>query len=334
MLAEGLSRVATIGGWEAVSVGARGWDEDEDGVMPAPELLTTDVLDTANWAYQTSRFVALGHDFALRTDDVELGRYADQVFATFAVSGRPRAYYSLFDRGPGAARPHVLYVGREQVAISTAKWLVVDRLFWHVNRTAIGSVHDALLVHAAAAGVDGRAVLLPARMESGKTTLVAGLVQRGLGYLTDEAAVIDPVTRRVSPFPKALTVDEGSWSVLPDLRPERSADVEPYVSRQWHVDPRAIRPDALAGDSEIICIVSPQYVAGATTALLPMAKSAALVLLCECTFYLDRHGRAGFDALSELVRRTPTYRLVIGDLESACREVMTLFDEITEGVPA
>jgi hypothetical protein len=189
-------------------------------------------------------------------------------------------------------------------------------------------------VHAAAAAIDGRAVLLPARMESGKTTLVAGLVQRGFGYLTDEAAVIDPVTLRVSPFPKPLTIDEGSWSVLPELRPERSADVEPLVSRQWHVDPRSIRSDALAADSEVVCIVSPQYVAGATTALRAMSKADALVLLCESTFYLDRHRRTGFDALGELVRRTPTFQLVIGDLESACHEIITLFHEITEGVPA
>jgi hypothetical protein len=221
----------------------------------------------------------------------------------------------------------VLYFGRERLAISTAKWLVVDQLFWHVNHTAIDSADDAILVHAAAAALDGRAVLLPARMESGKTTLVTGLVQRGWGYLTDEAAVIDPVTLRVSPFAKPLTIDQGSWSVLPELRPVRSAGVEPFVSRQWHIDPRSIRADALAGDSEIACIVSPQYIAGATTAVEPLSKSAALVLLCESTFYLSRHGAAGFKALSELVRRTPTYRLVIGDLDSACRAVASLLHD-------
>jgi hypothetical protein len=98
---------------------ARGWDQDDEGVMPAPEVLSNDVLDGLAWAYETSRFRALGHDFALRTDDADLGRYADQVFASFAVPGTPRDYYSLYDRGPGAARRHVLYLGRRRLEMST-----------------------------------------------------------------------------------------------------------------------------------------------------------------------------------------------------------------------
>ena len=48
-------------------------------------------------------------------------------------------------------------------------------------------------------------------MESGKTTLVAGLVLAGLRYLTDEAVAIRPADGGITPFPKALSVDHGSW---------------------------------------------------------------------------------------------------------------------------
>ncbi|HEX9185918.1 MAG TPA: hypothetical protein VGB87_02520, partial [Vicinamibacteria bacterium] len=51
----------------------------------------------------------------------------------------------------------------------------------------------------------GRAILIPGRSRSGKTTLVAELVRAGAQYLSDEFAVLD-ARGRVHPFAKPLSI--------------------------------------------------------------------------------------------------------------------------------
>lgn len=60
-------------------------------------------------------------------------------------------------------------------------------------------------VHAGVAGWRGRAIVVPGRSRSGKTTLVAALVKAGASYLSDEYAVLDG-RGRVHPFAKPLSV--------------------------------------------------------------------------------------------------------------------------------
>lgn len=60
-------------------------------------------------------------------------------------------------------------------------------------------------IHAGAVGWRGRAVLLPGRQTSGKTTLTAELVRAGASYLSDDYAPLDD-RGRVHPFPRPLSV--------------------------------------------------------------------------------------------------------------------------------
>lgn len=60
-----------------------------------------------------------------------------------------------------------------------------------------------VFVHAGVVGWKGRAILLPGRSYSGKSTLVAELVKAGATYYSDEYAVID-ARGRVHPFHKPL----------------------------------------------------------------------------------------------------------------------------------
>src|SRR5262249_58546343 len=79
---------------------------------------------------------------------------------------------------------------------------------------------NALGIHAGGVALDGTAVALPAAMESGKSTLTAGLVRAGYAYLTDEAVMLDWETSAVIPFPKPISLDPGSWRLFPELAPD------------------------------------------------------------------------------------------------------------------
>lgn len=62
-----------------------------------------------------------------------------------------------------------------------------------------------VFVHAGVVGWQGQAIVLPGRSFSGKTTLVAALVQLGAEYYSDEYAALDP-SGGVHPYARALSI--------------------------------------------------------------------------------------------------------------------------------
>lgn len=265
------------------------------------------------------KYRALDFEFGVRCDDPLTMAYLERALAPLGVEGQPAAWYVL-ECGPDGR--HLVRFEDEKVSNAASPQSAVATLLWHVNRSTVRHSGRFVLLHAAAAEADGRAVLLPARMESGKTTTVAGLVRAGLRYLTDEAVAIDPETLLVHPFHKALSVDPGSWEVLSDLRPSVEEDHEIFQAAQWHVDPRSVRADALAPPARPVLIAAPRYEKGARTELRPLSRARALVTMCENSFNVRDHGKAGVVALGEVARRCRCFELVVSDLDRACELVL------------
>lgn len=269
----------------------------------------------------TASFQAFGHRFRVRTLPA-LAAHLEHLFADLRADDRsatgatgatgPAGTYRL-ERDASTGHWH-LWWGDDDVVVSQRPSVALDYLIWHVNRCAIDSC-DHVAVHASAAtDAAGRAVVLPATMESGKTTLVAGLVRAGLGYLTDEAVAF-AADGSIVPFAKPLSVDEGSWGVLADLRPDVDAAVEPFVGSQWQVAARDVGPVAATGRP--VVIVTPTYDPTVSVELEPMSAASALLCLAENSFNLPMLGRAGFDVLAEVARTCRAYRLRHGDLTAA-----------------
>jgi hypothetical protein len=64
---------------------------------------------------------------------------------------------------------------------------------------------ESVFVHAGVVGVRGRAIVIPGRTFTGKSTLVAALVAAGAEYCSDEYAVLD-AAGRVHPFARRLSL--------------------------------------------------------------------------------------------------------------------------------
>jgi hypothetical protein len=79
----------------------------------------------------------------------------------------------------------------------------LDFLGGTIKAHVAGTAPRYVVVHAGVVEVGGRAIVLPGRSHSGKTTLVAALVAAGATYYSDDCAVID---RRglVHPYPQPL----------------------------------------------------------------------------------------------------------------------------------
>jgi hypothetical protein len=90
-----------------------------------------------------------------------------------------------------------------------ARTTELDRILLALDgniRSYIGtSVEDLLFVHAGVVAWRDRAIVIPGRSYSGKTTLVAALVQAGAIYYSDEYAVFDN-NGLVYPYPRHLSV--------------------------------------------------------------------------------------------------------------------------------
>lgn len=278
---------------------------------------------------ETSRFLALGFDFAVRTPDASLRSYLDRILGSLAVPGQPRQRYRLDEQIPRSGL-YELWLDGERLLSTALGERALSFLLWHVNRQAVEVSSDYLLLHASAAERDGTAVLLPAPMGSGKTTLVARLVQAGLRYVTDEVVAVDD-SDTVQPYPKPLSIETGSQPLLEALRPVIDPAVAAYLGEKWYVEPLAIGPPAVAGPCVPRLVVTPCYEQGATTAVLPMRRSEAVVMLAENSFNMDRRGRRGLSALASVVRRCDCYRLTVGDLDQASALVVDLMAEAAGG---
>jgi hypothetical protein len=289
------------------------------------------------YGYESPRYEALGHAFAVRTTDPHLGTYLGSLFVHFAVPGPVGEVttYAIVGTGPESDFSLRLSIGGAERSASRFAHVILRQLFWELNRAVIRDTTDHLLVHASAAEWNGSTLIFPAPMESGKSTLIAGLVRAGFGYVTDEAVAIHPDTLVVAPFPRALSLDPGSWSVLPDLEPSTDPRVRSYQGEQWQVPPDAIRPGAVAPPSRPRYVITPRYEAGAVTRLESLSTVEAAYLLGENAFNFPALGSRALSVVAAVARRSECYRLVTGDLDDACDLIRGLTHAVTSpSVPA
>jgi hypothetical protein len=111
------------------------------------------------------------------------------------LSATVDAWYSLMSGGPSpSARGvyHQLYCGQEKLAEAMDLAQVLHVLDSDMRLRIALATREKLFVHAGVVGWQGRAILLPGRSWSGKTTFVAALVKAGAMYYSDEYAVLDP----------------------------------------------------------------------------------------------------------------------------------------------
>lgn len=207
----------------------------------------------------------------------------------------------------------VLEVDGDRIDAGPTAAHVLAMLLWDVNRQAVAATAtDHVVLHAGAVEVDGRVIVLPAPMEAGKTTLVTALVRAGAGYLSDELATIPEPGTHVLPYPKALSLDPGSWDLFPDLAP--TAERRAASPHQWLVVPEALRPGATRHDPVPLGrVVLPRHRPGHVTRLTRLDPIGALKVLAECTFSFHEEPARLLPRLARLVETVPVDALTVGD---------------------
>lgn len=277
-------------------------------------------MTTTRW------YAAVGHVFRVRCPDPTVLRTVEEALTALPAGAAPGTEYALTPQ-PDAGRPDELWVlsgGPEAAWTASSPRRLLSLLLGRVNRAVVrDSTDDHVLLHAAAAERDGRAVVLAAPMESGKTTTVAGLVRAGWGYYTDEAVAVRRADGLLSPYAKPLSVDPGSWGVLADLSPGR---VEGFTD-QWQVPVTGLPGGRVAEPLRVSAVVLPRYRAGGGTALRPLSRADALVTVLGCTFGLQDDPLAGLAVAAAVVAGAQCWSLAVDDLHRA----VALLEEVAAG---
>ncbi|MGH9025748.1 MAG: PqqD family peptide modification chaperone [Acidimicrobiia bacterium] len=280
--------------------------------------------------HESPRLQCLDFDCSVRANDPTLVDYITWLYEACSRTGPPSHRFIV--RRRTASREAVTTVYRDGIPLvrDVPPGLAVARLVWEINQATVAASGHRLLLHAAAAERDGAVALLPGPPGAGKSTFVAGLVQAGLRYVTDETVAVDPSTRTIESYPKPIALDRGA-PVLATLHipvPEALESGSP----QLLAPPQAFRADAVAPPGGVArVILFAKYRPGRATAPVPLSRAEAAVALAEHSFNFRALGPGALELVADVVRAGRCYRLGVSDLGAACRHVAELLDEPGDG---
>jgi len=182
------------------------------------------------------------------------------------------------------------------------------------------------LVHSAAVGRGGQAVLLAGPGGSGKSTTALACLEGGLEHLADDYALVSGAPRPVvHPLHATAKLNADSLARLPRFaRNIRNPDREPAEKALLDLGrPAAARA---ADGATLRAVVLPRVGAGSAPLLTPIAPGEALRALAPSTmFQMAGAGASTFTSLGALVKAVPAFRLDLGsDLPAVAASVGSL----------
>jgi hypothetical protein len=253
----------------------------------------------------TFRVESNRHDLADRVSAALRDLTVNQAAATPVV-------FEVLHRGtPPPANPWAVWRDGEPRQTTVAEGYVLVYLLWEVSRLMFERTGDRVHLHGAALTCQGRALVLAGRSHAGKSTLAGWLTHRGWGFLTDEAALVEPESLAVLPFWRPIGVRPGGPldAVLHDR------NIVPGNDLEWLVPASAI--GTLADAAPLAHIAFPSLVPNEPAALVPLSPAAALMELTQHFPGLIAGGRAGFRRLARVVEAVPAHTLRFHDLDEA-----------------
>ena len=199
-------------------------------------------------------------------------------------------------------------------------------LEWGLNWCVSSHCHQYLIVHAASVEKSGLALLLPGPPGSGKSTLCAGLVNRGWRLLSDELTLLDLGTGHVVPLPRPVSLKNASIDAIRGFAP--GAVLSPPVhdtvkGSVAHMKPPTESVHRATETARPRWIVLPRYECGAATRLAPLSRARAFMQLADHAFNYDVHGRRGFELLAQVVAGSDCFDFQYGALE----DTIAVFDD-------
>lgn len=282
-----------------------------------PAMLASSLLRTEGW-YRSHRLALLDFDVAVHSDDSALIELVDELYSPLQRSGDAEHALLIGQSGPADRPSFFVALDGEVIVRSPASTVAFSHLIFVANQQAIERTTRLVKLHAAGAVFNDQAIVLPGPMGTGKSTLVAGLVQRGLGYITDEVVAIDPNGARVRPYPRPVSLGTPPASLGP-IHWEPPVGSRRYLGASGVVPARALGTPVEV-EVPVGLVVLPQYVASAPTHIAAITGADALASIAGHAFQVSRPGT--LRAVQQVLDGVPCFELVSGDLTEAVDAVL------------
>jgi len=234
-------------------------------------------------------FVSYGLRVGIRVSDPAIMDRIEGVLPPHAKPARgPRVgrLYSLIvsgtEVGSRIRRFSILYGDTARLAGSKNTDTVLEALERDLQIYVAEKARRRVFVHAGVVSWQGKAIVIPGRSMSGKTTLVKALVEAGATYYSDEYAVFDE-RGRVHPYLKPMSVRENGGG-----------------------SPKRILPEALGGTSgakplPVGLVVATSYREGARWRPRRLLPGRAVMALLNHTVSVRRKPERALTTLRQVV---------------------------------
>lgn len=200
-------------------------------------------------------------------------------------------------------------------------------LEWSMNWCIATYAHHFLLLHSAVIEREGCAVILPAPPGSGKSTLCAGLVNRGWRLLSDELALVSLIDASITPLCRPISLKNQSIDLMHRYVPGATFSRVVHDTSKGSVSlmkvPRA-HLQSIRETASPRWVIFPKYVAGSAPSLVERSKANSMLELGRNSFNYMVLGRIGFEVLSKVIDASDCYDFHYSQLDDAVK----VFDDL------
>jgi len=191
---------------------------------------------------------------------------------------------------------------------------------WGLNWCVGQHAHQYLILHAAVVEKNGRAIIMAAPPETGKSTLCAGLMARGWRLLSDELALITPEDGLLTPIPRPVSLKNKSIGLIRDFVPGATIGLESTETTKGIVAHMKVPDESVEKAEERTLpawVVCPKYEPGAPAKLERRSKGQTFLYLVENAFNYNILGTRGFETLASLIDNCACYDFSYSKLDEA-----------------
>ncbi len=197
-----------------------------------------------------------------------------------------------------------------------------------ILRTVCLLSQDYHLIHAGVVSWKNEGIIFPACSGMGKTTLALKLVSHGFRFLSDEVACFKPDLETVEPFPRKVSIRQGSQGLLKLPLKQNAKNASKGIEEEWEwkLDIEDIIPFSISNPC------TPRYILflqgfDEKPRLEPISSSNAIFELFKFSISPIDDPASLLFKFAPLFNKIQCFNLVMGDIDETAEIVMELVDQ-------
>jgi HprK-related kinase A len=191
-------------------------------------------------------------------------------------------------------------------------------LEWGMNWTVAGNELQHVIIHSAVLAKGNKAILFPAPPGSGKSTLTAYLAHNGWRLLSDEMALIVPLTKTVVPFVRPICLKNQSIEIAKNLFPTgkfSNIAKDTHKGDVIHLSPPELSWNNQKTTAELVAVVFPNYRAKQDLQIYQLDKTQAFMQLVDNAINYAMLRDVAFKTLTNIIDGVKTFEIFHNNLQ-------------------